>query len=46
MVLDSIQNAARYMHLGKGISNALRYIQDNDLAKVKPEGTKLKMTNW
>ncbi len=35
MVLDSIQNAARYMHLGKGIANALRYIQDNDLAKVQ-----------
>jgi YhcH/YjgK/YiaL family protein len=36
MVLDSIDNAARYMQLGKGIANALRYIQDNDLSKVQP----------
>ena len=36
MILDSIENAARYLHLGKGIANALHYIQNNDLGKIKP----------
>lgn len=36
MILDSIENAARYLHLSKGIANALLYIQDNDLTKVQP----------
>ena len=36
MVLDSIENAARYMHLGKGIANALQHIQNNDLSNVPP----------
>ena len=36
MILDSIENAARYMHLGEGIAKVLHYIKDNDLAKVNP----------
>ena len=36
MVLDSIENAYRYIQLGKGIAEALLYIQDNDLSKVQP----------
>lgn len=36
MVLDSIENAARYIHLGTGIAKALSYIQNNDLSKVQP----------
>jgi len=36
MILDSIENAARYMHLGEGIAKALHYIQDNDLSEVNP----------
>lgn len=35
MVLDSIENAARYLHLGDGITKALHYIQNNDLTKVQ-----------
>ena len=36
MVLDSIENAERYLHLGEGIAKALHYIQNNDLTKVQP----------
>ncbi len=36
MVLDNIQNAARYSCLGKGIADALHYIQNNDLTEVLP----------
>jgi YhcH/YjgK/YiaL family protein len=36
MVLDSIENAGRYLHMGRGITNALQYIQNNDLSKVLP----------
>jgi YhcH/YjgK/YiaL family protein len=31
MVLDTIENAGRYISLGKGIAKALEYIQKNDL---------------
>jgi YhcH/YjgK/YiaL family protein len=34
MVLDSIDNADRYLHLSEGITKAMRYIQNNDLHKV------------
>jgi len=34
MVLDSIENAARYAHLGEGIAKALLYIQNNDLTGI------------
>ena len=48
MVLDSIENAARYLSMGDGIVNALHYIQNNDLSKVQPgryqlEGDRLVM---
>ena len=48
MVLDSITNAARYINLGKGIANALHYIQQNDLTTILPgryelEGDRLVM---
>lgn len=36
MVLDSIDNAGRYLHLGKGIEKAFEYIQNNDLSKTEP----------
>ncbi len=36
MVLDSIENAARFMSLGTGITEAFRYIQNNDLSKIEP----------
>jgi YhcH/YjgK/YiaL family protein len=36
MVLDTIENAARYMHLGDGISKALLYIRQNDMTAIKP----------
>ena len=36
MILDAIENAANYLHLGEGIAKALTYIQDNDLACVQP----------
>ncbi len=48
MVLDSIQNASRYLTMGKGIATSLLYLQNNDLAKVQPgryeiEGDRLVM---
>ena len=48
MVLDSIEHAARYLHLGEGVAKALHYIQSNDLTQVTPgryeiEGEKLVM---
>ena len=48
MVLDSIEHAARYLHLGEGVAKALHYIQSNDLSQVNPgryelEGEKLVM---
>jgi len=36
MVLDSIENADRYLHLGEGIANALHYILNNDLSLFSP----------
>lgn len=36
MVLDTIENAAQYLHLGEGISKALTYLQNNDLTTVQP----------
>ncbi len=36
MVLDSIENATRYLSLGNGIAQALRYIQDHDFSEVEP----------
>ena len=36
MILDSIANAGRYLHLGEGITKALNYIRDNDLSKINP----------
>jgi len=36
MVLDTIENADKYLHLGKGISKALSYIQQNDVAVIEP----------
>ncbi|MCX6222994.1 MAG: YhcH/YjgK/YiaL family protein [Bacteroidia bacterium] len=36
MVLDSIENAARYLSMGDGIAKALHYIQNNDLNVVQP----------
>jgi len=36
MILDSVKNSDRYLNLGKGIANALRYIQGNDLSKIQP----------
>ncbi len=35
MILDSINNAERYMSLGTGIAEAFRYIKNNDLSKVE-----------
>ena len=32
MVLDSIENAARYLSMGDGIAKALHYIQNNDFS--------------
>ena len=48
MVLDSIENAARYLNLGEGVAKALQYIQRNDLSQITPgkyeiEGEKLVM---
>ncbi len=48
MVLDSIENAARYLSMGDGIATALHYIQNNDFGKVQPgkyqlEGDRLVM---
>ena len=48
MVLDSIENAARYLSMGDGIAKALHYIQNNDLGEVQPgryqlEGDRLVM---
>ena len=48
MVLDSIENAARYLHLGEGVAKALQYIRGNDLSRMAPgryeiEGDKLVM---
>ena len=36
MILDSIKNSDRYLNLGKGIADALHYIQSNDLSKIQP----------
>lgn len=36
MVLDSIENAARYLNLGEGVAKALQYIQHNDLSQITP----------
>ena len=36
MILDRIENASRYLHLGNGISLALNYIQNNDLSQLSP----------
>lgn len=36
MILDSIKNSDRYLNLQKGIADALRYIQNNDLSKIQP----------
>ena len=36
MVLDIIENAARYVNMGKGIATALQYLQNNDLSAVLP----------
>jgi YhcH/YjgK/YiaL family protein len=36
MVLDKIENASRYLQLGKGIANAFHYILNNDLAGIQP----------
>ena len=36
MILDSIDNAARYTCLGTGIAEAFHYIQNNDLSVVEP----------
>ncbi|MCK9410861.1 MAG: YhcH/YjgK/YiaL family protein [Prolixibacteraceae bacterium] len=48
MVLDSIENAARYLNMGDGIAKALHYIQNNDFSAVQPgryqlEGDRLVM---
>jgi YhcH/YjgK/YiaL family protein len=34
MILDIIENAGRYLHLGDGIGHALNYIRNNDLSKI------------
>ena len=34
MVLDTIDNAGRYLHLGERIEKAFQYIQSNDLSKL------------
>ena len=36
MVLDTIENAAKYLHLGDGIAKALSYIRQNDVAAFEP----------
>jgi YhcH/YjgK/YiaL family protein len=36
MVLDSIENADRYLLLGEGIARAFQYIRSNDLSGVNP----------
>ena len=36
MILDSISNAERYLHLGEGITKALNYILNNDLSTINP----------
>lgn len=48
MVLDSIENAARYLSMGDGITKALHYIQNNDFSEIQPgryqlEGDRLVM---
>ena len=35
MILDSIKNSDRYLNMSKGIADALKYIQSNDLSKVQ-----------
>jgi len=36
MVLDSIENADRYLLLGEGIAKSLQYIRSNDFSEVNP----------
>ena len=36
MVLDSIDHAGRYLHLGNGIAQSLHYLQNNDLISLQP----------
>ena len=36
MVLDSIENADRYLLLGEGIARSLQYIRSNDFSQVNP----------
>lgn len=36
MILDAIENAGLYLHLGEGIARALAYIQQNDMSLVQP----------
>lgn len=36
MILDIIENAGRYLHLGDGISHSLNYIRNNDLSEINP----------
>ena len=36
MIIDRIENAARYYQLGKGIADAFEYLVSNDLSKVSP----------
>ena len=36
MILDSIKNSDRYLNMGKGIAEALQYIQANDMSQVQP----------
>jgi YhcH/YjgK/YiaL family protein len=35
MILDTIKNSDRYLSIGKGIAETLRYIQNNDLSEVQ-----------
>ncbi|HEY5511650.1 MAG TPA: YhcH/YjgK/YiaL family protein [Prolixibacteraceae bacterium] len=36
MILDSLKNSGRYLHIKKGITDALQYILSNDLSLVEP----------
>jgi YhcH/YjgK/YiaL family protein len=36
MILDTIENAANYLHLGGGIAKALSYIRQNDFSAIEP----------
>lgn len=35
MVIDHLQHAAKYYHLGTGIEKALRFLQENDLLSLE-----------